>query len=417
MGRRNLSDLDAGATLDPPPTPGPSRMGSTTSGFRPCVTFGGASLRNLGKNPENQDAFVSGGNATGSKCFVGVFDGHGQQGRNISHFARDALSRTFLDHQDLHANPRLALEAAYAEAEKQIVQKRGAEAQLSGTTAVAAYQHRDMLLVANVGDSRAVLGRCNTAGQLQPVELSSDHKPSRADERQRIVAAGGKVDQSMFPMPSGQWVKAGPARVMEPSGMGGLAVSRSLGDLRLKPWVSSRPEIVERKLDDSDKFLVLGSDGIWDHISSKEAVDIVSKTPDPVKAAQEIAAVAKQRWHRETRGQLSDDITAVVVRLDGKHASTPTGMVPASRGHNNPMRSLTQSSWGSPARLGPVRLGGRKGLPGEMLSPLGKRSSASETLRMSRGSFGPMGDTRRSRLAGGGLRPASTGDLHSEVDR
>jgi len=73
---------------------------------------------------------------------------------------------------------------------------------------------------------------------------------------------------------------------------------------------------VERKLDANDKLLVLGSDGIWDQVSSAEAVAIASRHKDPKKAAREIAGVARQRWEDNTQGQLSDDITAVVVRLE-----------------------------------------------------------------------------------------------------
>merc|ERR1712083_54689 len=60
-----------------------------------------------------------------------------------------------------------------------------------------------------------------------------------------------------------------------------------------------------------------GSDGIWDQVSSQEAVEIASRFPDPAVAARELASIARRRWHTETDGQLSDDITAVVVQLGG----------------------------------------------------------------------------------------------------
>lgn len=289
--------------------------------------MGAHTLQSFGKGTnENQDCFVASTN--GSKFLAAVFDGHGEKGKRISEFAKSALSKSLFSHKELQNDPKFALEDAYKETQGQIIRTHGPDAAESGTTAVACYQHRDRLLVANVGDSRAVLGRCDTGrkgGGLKAVELTSDHKPSRADEKQRILAAGGKVDQLTFPVwnPNGgvRLMKGGPERVMDSAGMGGLAMSRSLGDLSLRPYVSSLPEVYERKLDSKDKFLVLGSDGVWDMLSSQETVDIASRISDPVHAAREIANQARRRWQSETEGTLSDDITAVVVRLE--HGQDP----------------------------------------------------------------------------------------------
>merc|ERR1719272_1678723 len=118
----------------------------------------------------------------------------------------------------------------------------------SGTTAVAAYLNKDNLAVANVGDSRAVIGRCGTAcsrasqASLCAIDLSDDHKPDRKDEKYRIEQQGGKVGQSLFPVSEDmfgnvKFARAGPARVMGQDGMSGLAMSRSLGDTYLHPHV------------------------------------------------------------------------------------------------------------------------------------------------------------------------------------
>jgi len=300
----------------PPPTPLGMQHGGGKS-FKSVV--GVATIPNFGKgDPENQDTYVSSQN--GSKCFVGVFDGHGERGARLSNFARHHMTQSLFGHQKLHTDPRSALEGAYAYTHKQI-ETLGPEAQLSGTTAVSAYKHRDKLFVANLGDSRAVLGRCSSScgDKLQAIDLSSDQKPDRPDEKERILAAGGTVDQMCFPVVhrgSIKWMRAGPERVMDRNGMGGLAMSRSLGDLRLRPYVSCQPEVVERKLDSRDKYLVLGSDGVWDHVSSQEAVSIAGKHDDPNVAAREISTLARRRWQQETEGQMSDDITALVVKFD-----------------------------------------------------------------------------------------------------
>jgi len=84
-------------------------------------------------------------------------------------------------------------------------------------------------------------------------------QPDRADELERIHAAGGRV---IF------WDGA---RVF-----GMLAMSRAIGDSYLKPFVISDPEVrvVERK-DGQDEFLILASDGLWDVVSNEVACKVV----------------------------------------------------------------------------------------------------------------------------------------------
>ncbi|XP_037425409.1 probable protein phosphatase 2C 30 [Triticum dicoccoides] len=123
-----------------------------------------------------------------------------------------------------------------------------------GSTAVVAVVGPRHLVVANCGDSRAVIGRGGAA-----IPLSSDHKPDRPDELERIQAAGGRV---IF------WDGA---RVF-----GVLAMSRAIGDSYLKPFVISDPEVrvLDRK-DGEDEFLILASDGLWDVVSNEVACHVV----------------------------------------------------------------------------------------------------------------------------------------------
>ncbi|MCI13534.1 protein phosphatase 2C 37-like, partial [Trifolium medium] len=57
-----------------------------------------------------------------------------------------------------------------------------------GSTAVVAVVTPEKIIVSNCGDSRAILCRKGVA-----VPLSSDHKPDRPDELDRINSAGGRV--------------------------------------------------------------------------------------------------------------------------------------------------------------------------------------------------------------------------------
>ncbi|KAF9614891.1 hypothetical protein IFM89_020988 [Coptis chinensis] len=64
----------------------------------------------------------------------------------------------------------------------------GLSCEIVGSTAVVALLTLDKIIVANCGDSRAVLSRGGRA-----IPLSFDHKPDRPDELARIEAAGGRV--------------------------------------------------------------------------------------------------------------------------------------------------------------------------------------------------------------------------------
>ncbi|KAJ4762210.1 Protein phosphatase 2C [Rhynchospora pubera] len=124
-----------------------------------------------------------------------------------------------------------------------------------GSTAVVAVICSSHIIVANCGDSRAVLCR----GKL-PMPLSVDHKPNREDEYARIEADGGKVIQ---------W---NGYRVF-----GVLAMSRSIGDRYLKPWIIPVPEVTVLPRARDDECLILASDGLWDVMSNEEACEMARK--------------------------------------------------------------------------------------------------------------------------------------------
>ncbi|OIT35276.1 PREDICTED: protein phosphatase 2C 16-like isoform X1 [Nicotiana attenuata] len=124
-----------------------------------------------------------------------------------------------------------------------------------GSTAVVAVICSSHIVVSNCGDSRAVLYRGKEA-----MALSIDHKPSREDEYARIEASGGKVIQW-----NGHRV------------FGVLAMSRSIGDRYLKPWIIPEPEVMFVPRAREDECLVLASDGLWDVMSNEEACEVARR--------------------------------------------------------------------------------------------------------------------------------------------
>lgn len=58
------------------------------------------------------------------------------------------------------------------------------------------------------------------------IELSYDHKPTRPDEKDRILRSGGKIEKLMH-----DGVPVGPYRVWADDEGPGIAMTRTLGDL------------------------------------------------------------------------------------------------------------------------------------------------------------------------------------------
>ncbi|KAH9300061.1 hypothetical protein KI387_011644, partial [Taxus chinensis] len=166
-----------------------------------------------------------------------------------------------------------------------------------GSTAVVAVVSRFQIVVANCGDSRAVLCR---GGKALP--FSKDHKPQREDEMDRIEAAGGKIIY---------WhgYRVG----------GFLALSRALGDRFLKQYVISEPEVTCTERREEDEFLILASDGLWDVVSNELACEVARKClagyrPRCLKGSSECSvSVAAALLTRVALARGSTDNISVVV--------------------------------------------------------------------------------------------------------
>lgn len=99
---------------------------------------------------------------------------------------------------------------------------------------------------------------------------------------------------------------------------GGLAISRSIGDLEMKATrlVVNTPEIAEVPLTDADEFIILACDGVWDVLSNDEAVKHVRAFrkrmgEHPMEAAKHLATLAFSEGS-------TDNISVLVIFL-GKH--------------------------------------------------------------------------------------------------
>ena len=185
----------------------------------------------------------------------------------------------------------------------------------------------DRIIVANVGDSRAVLSRAGAA-----IDLSTEHRvygrgPVVDSETARVLSAGGWVDDGRV--------------------CGILAVSRAFGDADFKGAglprmlsrgvedghftaevaanaqftadpVTSEPDVLEMAVvPGEDELVIVASDGLWDVMSSGEVCTLarndLRRGKTPTEVAQRLTTLALRR-------HTVDNVAVVVVDLAGAAA-------------------------------------------------------------------------------------------------
>lgn len=239
-----------------------------------------------GWRPSMEDAHIVApamrANSWASTAVFGVLDGHG--GEHVAQFCERHLPTEL--QRGPPENPGFALIEAFHRMDEMLADPANLDELRSltrsitpqaalrswyahpdsiGCTAVVCCVRHDSLVVANAGDSRAVLCRAGHA-----VALSEDHKPNLPAERDRIVKAGGSIEVSHF----------GPTTQYRVNG--NLNISRAIGDLVYKQnWtlgpqdqmVCATPVVQTFRRQPNDEFMILACDGVWDVLSSQEVVD------------------------------------------------------------------------------------------------------------------------------------------------
>lgn len=279
-----------------------------------------------GVKKTNQDNFFiyNNFNNNSNYAYLGVCDGHGLFGQDISGYLVNNLPQNMNNNVISKGIKNLSTEKITTLSEifqETFVQTNSAlnvderiDSSFSGSTCVSLLFTPTRVCCINVGDSRCIIGKFNGYEWKSKV-LSRDHKPSEPDEMNRILKSGGRVEA--YRDNFGNFV--GPERVWNKQGDGpGLAMSRSFGDeIGHKVGVVVDPEIMEHYFLKEDKFIVLGSDGIWEFIGNDEVVEIVKDyyLENNIEGAIEhLYNEASKRWIMEE--QVIDDITVIVIFLN-----------------------------------------------------------------------------------------------------
>lgn len=312
-----------------------------------------------GKKGTNQDAMIlwEKFNSKSDAVLCGVFDGHGPYGHMVSRKVRDSLpvllSTQWVDspngdqngnNENGHVNGntpeeelieeywcgqsdvegketipekylplKKAILKSFKLLDKELKTYPSIDCFCSGTTAVTLIKQGPDLVIGNVGDSRALLATRDENNSLVPVQLTIDLKPNLPREAARIEQFNGRV----FALQDEPEV----ARVWLPHcDTPGLAMARAFGDFCLKDFgLISVPDVFYHRITDRDEFVILATDGVWDVLSNKEAIDIVAAAPSRATAARALVDCATRAWKLKYPTSKTDDCAVVCLYLDQKH--------------------------------------------------------------------------------------------------
>ncbi|CAK8563685.1 unnamed protein product [Lathyrus sativus] len=202
--------------------------------------------------------------------------------------------------------------------------------------------HGNDLYTLNLGDSRAVLAtysnddRANKSERLKAIQLTDNHTVDNEAERARLMAEHPDDPKVVI---AGK-VK-GKLKVTRAFGVGYLKKKNLndalMGILRVRdltspPYVSTQPSLNVHKISNSDQFVIVGSDGLFDFFSNEEAVKLVESCilsnpfGDPAKflieqlvaRAADSAGFSMEELMNVPAGRrrkYHDDVTVIVIML------------------------------------------------------------------------------------------------------
>ena len=221
------------------------------------------------------------------------------------------VQRRLEKHSDFSKDIENAFKETFVTVDESLKEEVLIEPLYAGTTACVALLRENKLFCANSGDSRAVLARKDSAGVWDAINLTVDQNPDLPAEQTRIEDMGGYVSPPPEPGLSARvWLDAECTQI-------GLAMARSIGDHAVKQvGVIAEPVVSSHEVTKDDEFVIFATDGVWEFLSSEEAVKIVADNlhRGATEACKSLIEAAAGRWHDE-EGDYRDDITALVVRL------------------------------------------------------------------------------------------------------
>ncbi|XP_051120183.1 probable protein phosphatase 2C 38 [Andrographis paniculata] len=293
---------------------------------------------------EDQSQIESGLLGSTNGTFVGIYDGHAgpEASRFINYSLFENVKKITSECQEVSSdvikNAYLATEEEFLSTVKQKWETKPHLASV-GSCCLVGIVCNGLVYVGNAGDSRVVLGKKEGVTKpIKAIQLSTEHNASLQSIRDELHSLHPE-DPQIVVLKHNVW------RVK-----GIIQVSRSIGDAYLKkpefnkapllprfrfpghfqePILSAEPSVHVHKIHPDDQFLIFASDGLWEHLSNQEAVELVHSSPHSgiaknlIQAALHAAAKKREMRYsdlrkidRGVRRHFHDDITVIVLFLN-----------------------------------------------------------------------------------------------------
>ncbi|CAM8945120.1 unnamed protein product [Rhodiola kirilowii] len=302
---------------------------------------------------EDQSQVESGSLSTSDSgpfgTFVGIYDGHGgpETSRYINQHLFEHLKSFTSEQKSISVDVIKKAFQATEDGFLSIVRRQWTmKPQLAavGSCCLVGVIYDTKLYIANLGDSRAVLGRAVKATEyVVAIQLSEEHNASIESVRHEMRSMHPDDAQIVLQKHNVWRVK------------GIIQISRSIGDAYLKkaefnreplcpkfclretfhkPILSAEPSVYAHTIHPLDQFVIFASDGLWEHLSNQQAVDMVKSSSRKgiakrlIRAALRVAARKREMRYSDlkkiqqgVRRHFHDDITVVVLFLDSNVVS------------------------------------------------------------------------------------------------
>lgn len=288
-----------------------SRTGDLTSEARADFGIEADAAEDKGSRHTMEDAWVILPDA--SLGFTGklrlahfaIYDGH--RGRLAAEYAKKHLHENVLsaglprELMDAKAAKKAIIEG-FRRTDESLLQESNAGGWQDGATAVCIWVLGAKVLVANIGDAKAVVAQSHAsdetkslpsgASSLKAIVLTREHKAIYPQERARIMKAGGSVTNGRLE--------------------GRLEVSRAFGDRQFKKvGVSAVPDVHSFDLTEREHFIILGCDGLWGVFGPSDAIDFVQTL---LKEGLSVTAISRRLVREAVRERrCKDNCTAIVI--------------------------------------------------------------------------------------------------------